>query len=190
MQATLPCEPVFWVQSRVCMGNRGHGEAWRGQGPVGPEVAELSLSERPAAPEAWERQPAPQGQESRRACRGLGLSPGSQLRPPPELPFPGECPCALASGLAPCGVDVWRGASLTQGPQAPPLSLAPRAVLCLPLLCCVSASARRGLSISHTGGHARPKSQALGSQGAGVPQFTSPPGHAWGQFLCSAGPDG
>ena len=75
-------------------------------------------------PEAWQARNVSWRRRAGRAggpAEARGLSPGSQLRPPPDHTthtFPWKRPCALlALGLAPCGMDMWFGASPTQGPQ-------------------------------------------------------------------------
>lgn len=71
------------------------------------------------------------------------------------------------------------GASPPQGPQGALSFRSARAVLCLPLLCCVSASARRGLGTSRPRGCVSPNSQALGGREAGVPRAASWGRGAW-----------
>ena len=90
------------------------------------------------------------------------------------------------------------GASSPPRSRRPPLtSPAPRAALRSPLLCCVSASARRGRAPPTPGGVTVPASQLRGSQGsvwgggAGapleVPQLTLCQGAQWGR-QCSPAP--
>ena len=83
------------------------------------------------------------------------------------LPRPPSLCLPLAVGPAPWA-GARAGASPPQGPQGALSFPSARAVLRLPLLCCVSASARRGLGTSHPRGCGSPNSRALGGKEAGA----------------------
>ena len=127
--------------------------AIRPGGPRGLGVAELSPSSAlcPQRPGQLRRA---QGRREGRVCPS-GSRPHTPKPPAPERP-PEPQP-ASPSGLGPRG-----GASLSPGPRGAPFCpVLPRhpVLSCLPLLCCVSASARGSGHLPLTRGCPRPKSQ-------------------------------